>query len=77
MPVEKQVVVIFAATKGYLDKIALQDILAFEAALLKEIDPSFFTTIRDEKVISPATQTKLAQFMDKFTSDFLATKVTQ
>ncbi len=77
VPVERQVVVIFAATKGYLDKISIQDILPFEAALLKEIDPTLFTTIRDEKVISPATQAKLVQFMDKFTSDFLATKVTQ
>ena len=77
VPVERQVVVIFAATKGYLDKISIQDILPFEAALLKEIDPSLFQIIRDEKVISPATQTKLVQFMDKFTSDFLATKITQ
>ena len=77
VPVEKQVVVIFAATKGYLDKIALQDILSFEAALLKEIDPTLLNTIRDEKVISPATQGKLVQFMDKLTSDFLATKITQ
>ena len=77
VPVERQVVVIFAATKGYLDKIAIADILPFEAALLKEIDPSIFNTIRDEKVISPATQTKLVEFMDKFTSDFLATKVSQ
>ena len=74
VPVERQVVVIFAATKGYLDKISISDILPFEAALLKEIDPSIFSTIRDEKVISPATQSKLVQFMDKFTSDFLATK---
>jgi proton translocating ATP synthase F1 alpha subunit len=71
IPVERQVIVIFAATKGYLDKIKIADILPFEAALLKEIDPSIFTTIRDEKVISPTTQTKLVQFMDKFTNDFL------
>ena len=71
IPVERQVIVIFAATKGYLDKIKIADILSFEAALLKEIDPSIFTSIRDEKVISPATQTKLVQFMDKFTNDFL------
>jgi proton translocating ATP synthase F1 alpha subunit len=77
VPVERQVVVIFAATKGYLDKITIADILPFEAALLKEIDPSIFNTIRDEKVISPATQTKLVQFMDKFTSDFLATKASE
>jgi len=77
VPVETQVVVIFAATRGYLDKISIQDILPFEAALLKDIDPSILNTLRDEKVISPATQAKLVQFMDTFTSDFLATKVTQ
>ena len=77
IPVEKQVVVIFAATKGYLDKIQISDILSFEANLLKEIDPSIFNTIRDEKIISPATQGKLVEFMDKFTADFIATKASE
>ena len=77
VPVERQVVVIFAATKGYLDKIQIQDILPFESALLKQIDPTLLSIIRDEKVISPATQTKLVQFMDKFTTDFLQTKGTE
>jgi len=77
IPVEKQVVVIFAATKGYLDKIQISDILSFEAQLLKEIDPSIFAAIRDEKVISPATQTKLVQFMEKFTTDFLTSKASE
>jgi proton translocating ATP synthase F1 alpha subunit len=77
IPVERQVVVVFAATKGYLDKIQISDILSFEAQLLREIDPSIFTTIRDEKVISPATQTKLVQFMEKFTADFLTQKASE
>jgi len=72
--VERQVVVIFAATKGYLDKIKVSDVLAFESALLKEVDPSIFTTIRDEKVVSKATETKLAAFLDKFTANFVATR---
>jgi len=71
IPVERQVVVIFAATKGYLDKIQIADILSFEANMLKEIDPNIFITIRDEKQISPATNAKLVQFLDKFTQDFL------
>lgn len=74
IPVEKQVVVIFAATKGYLDKIQISDIQSFEASLLKEIDPSIFQIIKDEKVISPQTNEKLVQFMDKFTSNFLSVK---
>jgi proton translocating ATP synthase F1 alpha subunit len=78
IPVERQVVVIFAATKGYLDKIQIADILSFEANLLKEIEgaftPSIFVTIREEKQITPATQAKLVQFLDKFTDDFLGSR---
>jgi proton translocating ATP synthase F1 alpha subunit len=77
IPVEKQVVVIFAATKGYLDKIQINDILSFEAILLKDIDPNIFNIIRDEKVISPTTQEKLVKFMDKFTSDFITAKASE
>ena len=74
VPIEKQVVVIFAATKGYLDKLQISEILPFETALLKEIDPSIFNTIRDEKVLSPATNAKLSQFLDSFTANFIATR---
>lgn len=74
VPIEKQVVVIFAATKGYLDKLQISEILPFEAALLKEIDPAVFNTIRDEKVLSPATSAKLSQFLDTFTANFIATR---
>src|SRR2546426_1419129 len=37
MPVEEQVVVIFAGTKGHLDDLALADIRRFEAELLEEV----------------------------------------
>lgn len=74
IPVERQVVVIFAATKGYLDKIQVADILSFETALLKEVSPAILSAIKDEKVISPAIQTQLTQFLDKFTSDFISTR---
>ena len=62
--------------KGYLHNISIQDILPFQAPLLKNIYPTLFNIIPDEKVISPTTQTIFVQFMDKFNSDFLATKVT-
>jgi proton translocating ATP synthase F1 alpha subunit len=74
VPVEKQVVVIFSATKGYLDKIEVKDILAFESALLKEVSPAILSSIKDEKTLSPATQAQLTQFLDKFTTDFLSTR---
>jgi F-type H+-transporting ATPase subunit alpha len=34
MPVEEQVVVIFAGTKGYLDSLPVEQVKPFEAALL-------------------------------------------
>jgi len=74
VPVEKQVVVIFSATKGYLDKIEVKDILAFESALLKEVSPAILSSIKDEKTLSPATQAQLTQFLDKFTADFISTR---
>jgi proton translocating ATP synthase F1 alpha subunit len=74
MPIEQQVVVIYAATKGFLDKFQVSDILPFQDALLKETDPSIFQTIRDEKAISEALNTKLQTFLQGFTERFLATR---
>src|SRR6201997_5352406 len=40
LPVEKQVALIFAGTKGLLDDLAVEDIRAFEAALYRFLDDS-------------------------------------
>lgn len=74
VPVERQVVVVFAATKGYLDKVKIADISAFEISLLREVDPAILSTIKDERAISPGTQGKLTSFLDKFTANFLSTR---
>lgn len=42
MPIEEQVVVVYAATKGYLDKIATSDITKAEEAILKHVDPNIY-----------------------------------
>ena len=72
MPIERQVVVVYAATKGYLDKLNVSDILSFEQALLKEIDPEILTTIREQQMISEELNEKLKSFFDNFTERFLA-----
>ena len=74
MPIEQQVVVIYAATKGYLDKIAINDIGAFEAGLLKEVSPALLETIRTEKVISDSTDAKLKELCEGYTNGFIAAK---
>jgi proton translocating ATP synthase F1 alpha subunit len=74
MPIEQQVVVIYAATKGFLDKFQVSDILPFQDALLKEIDESILQTIRDEKSISDGLNTQLQTFFQGLTGRFLATR---
>jgi F0F1-type ATP synthase alpha subunit len=73
MEIEKQVVIVYAATKGYLDKMNVSDIAKFEESLLKEISPEILKTIREEKSISENLNTKLKNFFDTFTDKFLST----
>jgi proton translocating ATP synthase F1 alpha subunit len=74
MPIEQQVVVVYAATKGYLDKMNVSDILKFEVQLLKEIDPEILKMIREQKSISPELDKKIKSFFDRFTEKFLASR---
>lgn len=73
IPVQNQVVFIYAATKGYLDKVPVKDIGAFEAGLMKQVDASLLEAIRTEGVISDATDAKLKELCTKFTEGFLST----
>jgi len=73
MPVEEQVVSIFAGTRGYLDPIKTEDVTRFEAALLSEVRAKgvdILKAIRDEKEISAATEAKLKTFLDQFAKTF-------
>lgn len=72
MTIESQVVVVYAATKGYLDKLSVSDINSFEQALLKEIDTAILKEIREKKTISDELNSQLKQFFDRFTNKFLA-----
>ena len=72
MPIEQQVVVIYAGTKGYLDKVDVSKIAEFEEGLLKEVDSSILDAIRTEGTISDALDKKIAAFFDDYTARFLA-----
>src|SRR2546429_402347 len=52
VPVERQVAIIFAGTNGYLDKIAVSDVRAFETELYKYIEtrsPGLLDAIAEKK----------------------------
>ncbi|WP_114394788.1 F0F1 ATP synthase subunit alpha [Oleisolibacter albus] len=73
MPVEEQVVAIFAGVKGYLDKVKTEDVGRFEARFLDEIrtkGADILSAIRTEKAISKEIEGKLAAFLDNFTKMF-------
>ena len=72
MPIEQQVVVIYAGTKGYLDKVDVSKIAEFEEGLLKEVDSSILDAIRTEGSISDALDKKIAAFFEDYTARFLA-----
>nr|ANA57037.1 ATP synthase F1 subunit alpha [Pyramimonas parkeae] len=70
MPIELQILVVFAATRGYLDKIAISEIGIYERNLLRSIESELVKTIRQEGQISKATEAKLVAFLDEFTPNF-------
>jgi len=70
MSVEQQVVVIFAATKGYLDSLELGQIADYETGLLKSVDTALLQTIKTEGVLSEQTMQKLAELCEKYTQQF-------
>jgi F-type H+/Na+-transporting ATPase subunit alpha len=73
VPVEEQVVSIFAGTRGYLDTVAVQDVGRFEASMLRELGathPELMVAIRTEQEISPAVEKELSDFLDAFVKTF-------
>ena len=73
MPVEKQVVIIFAATQKYLLDIPTQDILEFEKGLFEFIDtkyPEIFDEIREKKQIDEALEEVVVKAITEFKAEF-------
>ena len=74
MPVEKQVMIIYATTKKYLMDIPVVDILPFEKALFEYVDtkyPEIPESIRTEKVISEEIEQKLIKAIEECKKEFM------
>lgn len=73
LPVEEQVVSIFAGVNGYLDGIPAGDVNRYEASMLDDIRANgaeILSTIRGEKALSDETTEKLKKYLDDFTKSF-------
>ncbi|HIF9980915.1 TPA: F0F1 ATP synthase subunit alpha [Campylobacter jejuni] len=74
LSVEKQVVLIFAGTKGFLDDIAVSRIKEFEDGIYPFIEakhPDIFEQIRSKKAIDSDLEEKLAKAINEFKANHL------
>jgi F-type H+-transporting ATPase subunit alpha len=72
-PVEEQVAVIFAGTRGYLDKIDVSRVGAFEKQYLSELRAApegILAAIRDAREIKKDVEQKLETFLGAFVTRF-------
>ncbi len=75
MNVEKQIVILYAGTKGYLDEIPVDRVHEFESELFNYLDANNaaeLKSIRDEGLISDEVESKLSDAIDAFKGGFTA-----
>jgi F-type H+-transporting ATPase subunit alpha len=73
MDVEKQVLLIWAATNGYIDDIAVEDVRQFESNLLKFVEsshPGVLAAIADKKSITDEIKGDLKQLLEDFKDEW-------
>ncbi len=75
VPVEDQVLALFAGTNGYLDPLPVDKVGAFERRMLSEIKSraaEIIDSIRVDRQIKPDIEKKLRAFLDTFAKNFAA-----
>jgi F-type H+-transporting ATPase subunit alpha len=75
LPVEKQVAILFAATKGALDDIPTPRVKEFEAQLYRFLEterPDILTTLGDKKELTDELSSALSEAIEAFRQAFLA-----
>jgi F-type H+-transporting ATPase subunit alpha len=73
IPVEEQVISIYAGVKGYLDKLAVADVRRFEDELLRLMrgrHKDLLDGIHTQKQITPDAETKLKTILEEFVKSF-------
>jgi F-type H+/Na+-transporting ATPase subunit alpha len=75
LPVEKQIMIIFAGTQGYLDDLPVEQCRKFEAELYKFMDNSHravLDEIRTKKALDDALRGKVKAIIEEFKTEFTA-----
>ena len=69
MDVAKQVLIIWAATNGYTDDVAIEDVRTFETGLQKFVEnshPGLLTDIAEKKSLTDEIKAGLKQVLEDF-----------
>jgi F-type H+-transporting ATPase subunit alpha len=75
LPVEKQVVIVYAGTNGMLDDLAVEQIRAFETELYRFLDTSqsaLLQEIREKKTLDDQVKAKLNTVLKEFKERFVS-----
>ena len=74
VPVEKQVMIIYAGTEGFLDDLRVDQCRAFEDGLLKFVEsahPGMLSTIREKKALDDALKGQMSAAVGEFKTSFV------
>jgi F-type H+-transporting ATPase subunit alpha len=77
LAVEKQVAIVYAATKGYLDSVAIDDVGRYEEDLYRFLEtryPAVLTGIAEKKTLDDEARAALDGALKEFGEQFLAAK---
>ena len=79
VPVEKQVAILYAVTKGILEKVKVEDVNAYESGLYTYLDTDAagleaMQLISSTGKLEPETEEKLRQVLEAYTENFLNTR---
>lgn len=72
--VENQVIIIYAVINNYLKDVDVKRVTEYQNSLFEYIDVNYkeiTDSIRTEKVLTPETEEKLREALEKFTADFV------
>ena len=75
LPVEKQIVIIFAGTQGHLDDLPVEQCGKFEEELYRFVDgehKDVWEEIRTKKALDDALRAKLTAVIQEFKTRFVA-----
>jgi len=75
LPVEKQIMILFAATNAYLDDLPVEDCRPFESELYRFLDnahPGLLQKIKEQKKIDDALREEISSVLKEFKERFVA-----